>query len=75
MHTSPVSNQVPQMPSSSETDIARTYQDIAEAEKKAESLERMLDKLDQKMDSILEELKNPDQELITKEACDRDSCK
>lgn len=42
--------------------IADTYKQIADAEKQALALEKMLDALDSKMDSILDQIKENDEE-------------
>lgn len=42
--------------------LADTYKQIADAEKQALFLEKMLDDLDTKMDSILHEIEKKDQE-------------
>lgn len=44
-------------------DIGDTYKQIAEAEKQALALEKMLDDLDNKMDAILEQIQQNDQEM------------
>lgn len=46
------------MTQDSELDFALAYKQINEAEVQADSLEKMLDQLDAKMDSILKEAKN-----------------
>lgn len=43
-------------------DVAGTYKQIADAEKQALALEKMLDDLDTKMDSILDQIKQNDEE-------------
>ena len=45
-----------------EVSIAETYKQLADAEKQALILEKMLDNLDSKMDSILEEIKHNSEE-------------
>lgn len=56
---------------SQSVNVAETYKQITEAEKQALALERMLDDLDTKMDSILEEIKQNDKER--REQLDRNS--
>ncbi|CUM57232.1 uncharacterized protein AC631_03885 [Debaryomyces fabryi] len=46
------------MTQDSELDFALAYKQINEAEVQADSLEKMLDQLDAKMDSILKEAEN-----------------
>lgn len=45
--------------------IADTYKQIADAEKQALALEKMLDDLDSKMDSILDQIQQNDEEIKT----------
>lgn len=47
---------------SEQLDVAGTYKQIADAEKQALALEQMLDDLDTKMDSILDQIKQNDEE-------------
>ncbi|SGZ49153.1 CIC11C00000003604 [Sungouiella intermedia] len=56
---------------SQSVNVAETYKQITEAEKQALALERMLDDLDTKMDSILDEIKQNDKER--REQLDRNS--